>query len=120
MQPLCSQASVTELLAESLQAVKGSPLEQAHGQDTKTEYGPVYVLLVCVVSENHFKEPPTQLILKQKIRTSEVDGQAITQKFVSNKLDLVLGCGGERLGKETWQSVREVVFKLSQEVTHLF
>lgn len=92
----CSQASVTELPAESWQAVKVSPLKQAHGQDTKTEYRPVYVLLMCVVLENHFKESPTQLILKQKIWTSEVAQQAITQKFVSNKMDLILGCGGAR------------------------
>lgn len=54
------------------------------------------MLSSCVLFQFQLKESPTQLILKQKIATSEVDQQAVTQKFVTNTMDLVLGCGGGR------------------------
>lgn len=54
------------------------------------------MLSSCVLFQFQLKESPTQLILKQKIATSEVDQQAVTQKFVTNTMDLVLGYGGGR------------------------
>lgn len=50
----------------------------------------------CVLFQFQLKDSPIQLILKQKIPTSEVDQQAVIQKFVTNAMDLILGCGGEK------------------------
>lgn len=49
-----------------------------------------------VLFQFQLKESPIQLILKQKIPTSEVDQQAVTQKSVTSTMDLMLGCGRGR------------------------
>lgn len=49
-----------------------------------------------VLFQFQLKESPIQLILKQKIPTSEVDQQAVTQKYVTSTMDLMLGCGRGR------------------------